>query len=92
MRLVVSDKILKWISLLVAILWLSPTVIKFTVTLGNQAFSWSAFVLLFLLPIIGFIYLIFAFLIRKWWLFLFGLVCVFSFPITIALGAYLLGP
>lgn len=92
MRLVVSDKILKLTSILVAILWLSPTVIEFTVTLGDQAFSWSAFVLLFLLPIIGFIYLIFAFLIRKWWLFFFGLVCVFSFPITMALGAYLLGP
>ena len=92
MRLVVSDKILKWTSLLVAILWLSPTVIEFTVTLGNQAFSWSAFVLLFLLPIIGFIYLIFAILTRKWWLFFFGLACIFSFAITMALGSYLLGP
>lgn len=92
MRLVVSDNILKWTSLLVAILWLSPTVIEFTVTLGNQSYSWSAFVLLFLLPIIGFIYLIFAFLIRKWWFFLFGLACIFAFPITMALGAYLLGP
>ena len=92
MRLVVGDKILKWTSLLVTILWLSPTVIEFTVTLGKQAFSWSAFVLLFLLPIIGFTYLIFAFLIRKWWLFLFGLVCIFSFPITMALGTYLLRP
>ena len=92
MRLVVSDNILKLTSLLVAILWLSPTVIEYTVTLGNQAFSWSAFVLLFLLPIIGFIYLIFAFLIRKLWLFLFGLACIFSFPITMTLGAYLLGP
>ena len=92
MRLVVSDKILKLTSLLVAILWLSPTLIEFAVSLGSQTYSWSAFVLLFLLPIIGFIYLIFAFLIRKWWLFLFGLVCVFSFPITMALGTYLLGP
>ena len=92
MRLVVSDKILKLTSLLAVILWLSPTLIEFTVSLGSQTYSWSAFVLLFLLPIIGFIYLIFAFLIRKWWLFFFGLVCVFSFPITMALGAYLLGP
>lgn len=92
MRLVVSDKILKLTSLLVVILWLSPTLIEFTVSLGSQTYSWSAFVLLFLLPIIGFIYLIFAFLMRKWWLFLFGLVCIFSFPITMALGTYLLGP
>lgn len=92
MRLVVSDKILKLTSLLVVILWLSPTLIEFTVSLGSQTYSWSAFVLLFLLPIIGFIYLIFAFLMRKWWLFLFGLACIFSFPITMALGAYLLGP
>lgn len=92
MRLVVSDNTLKLTSLLVAILWLSPTVIEFTVTLGNQAFSWSAFVLLFLLPIIGFIYLIFAILTRKWWLFFFGLACIFSFAITMALGSYLLGP
>lgn len=92
MRLVVSDNILKMISFLVAILWLSPTVIEFNVTLGKQAYSWSAFVLLFLLPIIGSIYLIFAFLMKKWWLLLFGLVCIFSFPITMTLGAYLLGP
>ena len=92
MRLVVSDNTLKLTSLLVAILWLSPTVIEFTVTLGNQAFSWSAFVLLFLLPIIGFIYLILAILTRKWWLFFFGLACIFSFAITMALGSYLLGP
>lgn len=92
MRLVVSDKILKLTSLLVVILWLSPTLIEFTVSLGSQAYSWSAFVLLFLLPIIGFIYLILAILTRKQWLFLFGLVCIFSFAITMALGSYLLGP
>lgn len=92
MRLVVSDKILKLTSLLVAILWLSPTLIEFTVNLRSQTYSWSAFVLLFLLPIIGFIYLILAFLMRKWWLFLFGLACIFSFAITMALGTYLLGP
>ena len=77
MRLVVSDKILKLTSLLVVILWLSPTLIEFTVSLGSQTYSWSAFVLLFLLPIIGFIYLILAILTRKWWLFLFGLACIF---------------
>lgn len=92
MRLVVSDNILKLTSLLVAILWLSPTVIEFTVTLGNQAFSWSAFVLLFLLPIIGFIYLILAILTRKWWLILIGLACLFSFFISMFLGYLFLGP
>lgn len=92
MRLVVSDKILKLTSLLVVILWLSPTLIEFTVSLGSQTYSWSAFVLLFLLPIIGFIYLILAILTRKWWLFLFGLACILSFAITMALGSYLLGP
>lgn len=34
MRLVVSDKILKITSFLVAILWVSPTIIEFTVTIG----------------------------------------------------------
>ena len=92
MRLVVSDKILKLTSLLVVILWLSPTLIEFTVSLGSQTYSWSAFVLLFLLPIIGFIYLILAILTRKWWLILIGLACLFSFAITMALGSYLLGP
>lgn len=91
MRLEISDKILKLSCLLVAILWLSPTLIEFTVSLGSQTYSWSAFVLLFLLPIIGFIYLILAILTRKWWLFLFGLACIFSFAITMALGSYLLG-
>lgn len=92
MRVEISDKILKLSCLLVAILWLSPTLIEFTVSLGSQTFSWSAFVLLFLLPIIGFIYLILAILTRKWWLFLFSLACIFSFAITMALGSYLLGP
>lgn len=92
MRVEISDRILKLSCLLVAILWLSPTLIEFTVSLESQTYSWSAFVLLFLLPIIGFIYLILAILTRKWWLFLFGLACIFSFAITMALGYYLLGP
>ena len=92
MRLVVSDKILKITSFLVAILWVSPTIIEFTVTIGKQTYSWSAFVLLFLLPIIWLTYLIYSILMKKWWLCLFGLACIFSFPITMALGAYLLGP
>ena len=92
MRLVVSDKILKLASLLVVILWLSPTLIEFTVSLGSQTYSWSAFVLLFLLPIIGFIYLILAILTRKWWLILIGLACLFSFFISMFLGYLFLGP
>ena len=92
MRLVVSDKILKLTSLLVAILWLSTTLIEFTVNLGSQTYSWSAFVLLFLLPIIGFIYLILAILTRKWWLILIGLACLFSFFISMFLGYFFLGP
>ena len=92
MRLVVSDKILKLTSLLVMILWLSPTLIEFTVNLGSQTYSWSAFVLLFLLPIIGFIYLILAILTRKWWLILIGLACLFSFFISMFLGYFFLGP
>ena len=92
MRLVVSDKILKLTSLLVMILWLSPTLIEFTVSLGSQTCSWSAFVLLFLLPIIGFIYLILAILTRKWWLILIGLACLFSFFISMFLGYLFLGP
>ena len=92
MRQVVSDKILKLTSLLIVILWLSPTLIEFTVSLGSQTCSWSAFVLLFLLPIIGFIYLILAILTRKWWLFLFGLACLFSFFISMFLGYLFLGP
>ena len=92
MRLVVNDKILKLTSLLVVILWLSPTLIEFTVSLGSQTYSWSAFVLLFLLPIIGFIYLILAILTRKWWMILIGLACLFSFFISMFLGYLFLGP
>lgn len=92
MRLEISDKILKLTSLLVVILWLSPTLIEFTVNFGNQTYSWSAFVLLFLLPIIGFIYLILAILTRKWWLILIGLACIFSFFISMFLGYLFLGP
>lgn len=92
MRLVVSDKTLKLTSLLAVILWLSPTLIEFTVNLGSQTYSWSAFVLLFLLPIIGFIYLILAILTRKWWLILIGLACLFSFFISMFLGYFFLGP
>lgn len=92
MRLEISDKILKLSCLLVAILWLSPTLIEFTVSLGSQTYSWSAFVLLFLLPIIGFIYLILAILTRKWWLILIGLACLFSFFISMFLGYLFLGP
>ena len=92
MRVEISDKILKQSCLLVAILWLSPTLIEFTVSLGSQTYSWSAFVLLFLLPIIGFIYLILAILTRKWWLILIGLACLFSFFISMFLGYLFLGP
>ena len=92
MRLEISDKILKLSCLLVAILWLSPTLIEYTVSLGSQTYSWSAFVLLFLLPIIGFIYLILAILTRKWWLILIGLACLFSFFISMFLGYFFLGP
>jgi len=92
MRLEISDKILKLTSLLVVILWLSQTLIEFTVSLGSQTYSWSAFVLLFLLPIIGFIYLILAILTRKWWLILIGLACLFSFFISMFLGYLFLGP
>ena len=92
MRLEISDKILKLSCLLVAILWLSPTLIEFTVSLGSQTYSWSAFVLLFLLPIIGFIYLILTILTRKWWLILIGLACLFSFFISMFLGYFFLGP
>ena len=92
MRLEISDRILKLSCLLVAILWLSPTLIEFTVSLGSQTYSWSAFVLLFLLPIIDFIYLILAILTRKWWMILIGLACLFSFFISMFLGYLFLGP
>ena len=92
MRVEISDKILKLSCLLVAILWLSPTLIEFTVSLGSETYSWSAFVLLFLLPIFGFIYLILAILTRKWWLILIGLACLFSFFISMFLGYLFLGP
>ena len=92
MRVEMSDKILKLTSLLVVILWLSPTLIEYTVNLGSQTYSWTAFVLLFLLPIIGFMYLILAILTRKWWLILIGLACLFSFFISMFLGYLFLGP
>ena len=79
-------------SLFVIFLWLSPNWVNFSFTIGTQSHNWTTFVLFILLPLIGLGYLVLAFFKRKWWLFFFGLACIFAFPITMAVGSFLLGP
>ena len=79
-------------SLFVVVLWLSPNWVNFSFTIGTQSYNWTTFVLFILLPLIGLGYLVLAFFKRKWWLFFFGLACIFAFPITMAVGSFLLGP
>ncbi|MFS9186178.1 1,4-dihydroxy-2-naphthoate prenyltransferase [Streptococcus infantis] len=79
-------------SLFVIFLWLSPNWVNFSFTIGTQSYNWTTFVLFILLPLIGLGYLVLAFFKRKCWLFFFGLACIFAFPITMAVGSFLLGP
>ncbi|WP_049527900.1 hypothetical protein [Streptococcus pseudopneumoniae] len=79
-------------SLFVIFLWLSPNWVNFSFTIGTQSYNWTTFVLFILLPLIGLAYLVLAFFKRKCWLFFFGLACIFAFPITMAVGSFLLGP
>ena len=79
-------------SLFVIFLWLSPNWVNFSFTIGTQSHNWTTFVLFILLPLIGLGYLVLAFFKRKYWLFFFGLACIFAFPITMAVGSFLLGP
>ena len=79
-------------SIFVIFLWLSPNWVNFSFTIGTQSYNWTTFVLFILLPLIGLGYLVLAFFKRKCWLFFFGLACIFAFPITMAVGSFLLGP
>lgn len=79
-------------SLFVIFLWLSPNWVNFSFTIGTQSYNWTTFVLFILLPLIGLGYLVLAFFKRKCWLFFFGFACIFAFPITMAVGSFLLGP
>ena len=79
-------------SLFVVVLWLSPNWVNFSFTIGTQSYNWTTFILFILLPLIGLGYLVLAFFKRKCWLFFFGLACIFAFPITMAVGSFLLGP
>ena len=79
-------------SLFVIFLWLSPNWVNFSFTIRTQSYNWTTFVLFILLPLIGLGYLVLAFFKRKCWLFFFGLACIFAFPITMAVGSFLLGP
>ena len=79
-------------SLFVIVLWLSPNWVNFSFTIGTQSHNWTTFVLFILWPLMGLGYLVLAFFKRKCWLFFFGLACIFAFPITMAVGSFLLGP
>lgn len=92
MKTRLRDKILVLISLFVVVLWLSPNWINFSFSIGLHFYNWTTFVLFILLPLIGLGYLVLAFFKRKCWLFFFGLACIFAFPITMAVGSFLLGP
>lgn len=92
MKAGLREKTLVLSSLFVVVLWLSPNWVNFSFTIGTQSYNWTTFVLFILLPLIGLGYLVLAFFKRKCWLFFFGLVCIFAFPITMAVGSFLLGP
>ena len=92
MKARLREKTLSLFSLFVIFLWLSPNWVNFSFTIGTQSYNWTTFVLFILLPFIGLGYLVLAFLKRKCWLFFFGLACIFAFPITMAVGSFLLGP
>ena len=92
MKARLREKTLVFISLFVVVLWLSPNWVHFSLSIGPYSYNWTIFVLFILLPLIGLGYLVLAFFKRKWWLFFFGLACIFAFPITMAVGSFLLGP
>jgi len=92
MKARLREKTLVFISLFVVVLWLSPNWVNFSFSIGPYPYNWTIFVLFILLPLIGFGYLVLAYFERKWWLFFFGLACIFAFPITMAVGSFLLGP
>ena len=92
MKTRLRDKILVLISLFVVVLWLSPNRVNFSFSIGPYSYNWTTLVLFILLPLIGLGYLVLAFFKRKCWLFFFGLACIFAFPITMAVGSFLLGP
>lgn len=92
MKAGLRDNTLGLFSLFVIFLWLSPNWVNFSFTIGTQSYNWTTFVLFILLPLIGLGYLVLAFFKRKCWLFFFGLACIFAFPITMAVGSFLLGP
>jgi len=78
MKARLREKTLVFISLFVVVLWLSPNWVNFSFSIGPYSYNWTIFVLFILLPLIG--------------LFFFGLACIFAFPITMAVGSFLLGP
>ena len=92
MKAGLREKALGLFSLFVVVLWLSPNWLNFSFSIGPYSYNWTTFVLFILLPLIGLGYLVLAFLKRKCWLFFFGLACIFAFPITMAVGSFLLGP
>ena len=92
MKAILREKKLVFISLFVVVLWLSPNWLNFSFSIGSYSYNWTIFVLFNLLPLIGLGYLVLAFFKRKWWLFFFGLACIFAFPLTMAVGSFLLGP
>lgn len=92
MKARLREKTLVFISLFVVVLWLSPNWVHFSFSIGPYSYNWTIFVLFILLPLIGLGYLVLAFFKRKWWLFFFGLACIFAFPLTMAVASFLLGP
>lgn len=92
MKAGLREKALGLFSLFVVVLWLSPNWVNFSFSIGPYSFNWTTFVLFILLPLIGLGYFVLAFFKRKYRLFFFGLACIFAFPITMAVGSFLLGP
>ena len=87
-----TDKKLAGSILLVILLWISAILWNFDISIGRFNTNWLYFVFFKLLPTLGILYIFLAFLLKKWWLFLFGLACIFSFFISMFLGYLFLGP
>ena len=87
-----TDKKLAGSILLVILLWISAILWNFDVSIGRFNINWLYFVFFKLLPALGILYIFLAFLLKKWWLILIGLACLFSFFISMFLGYLFLGP
>lgn len=77
--------------LMVSTLWLSLFLPVWTF-LGQAQGDFNVALLIYIFPVLGILSLLAALIGRKPGLFVFGLLLVFAFPLTMAVGYALLGP